>query len=165
MEIGPMPTNTIDQCKKPRDTKQHFDILHAIRLEKNPPLGITVARIRDWMETGDPIISAAFDVATGKHMVELSEKELAQRFLGSEGAILEIERASKAGLLSESESKRLMKKLHKILHEIDMNFSEPWARESILHDMWKIQNLLDKRHYLSFLNWLYNGKSKKKAKK
>jgi len=140
-------------------TEKANKTLHAIPKEylRNFPIDV-VRETKDWIKIGDPIISAAFDVAAGKHMIELSEKELAQRFLGPEGAILEIQRASQAGFLAEIEAKRLTEKLHKIRAEIDSKFQDPWMRESILFDASRIQDFLDKRHYLSFANWLNNGK-------
>jgi len=107
------------------------------------------------MEVGDPIISAAFDVATGKHMVELSERELAMKFLGPEGAIREIGRSASSGFLTKEEADRLTKKLNRILNEIgERGLSDVWKKESLLYDLWNIQIFLDKRHYASFLLWL-----------
>lgn len=124
---------------------------------RNPPRSI-IEKTKGWVEAGDPIISAAFDVATGKHMVELSEADLAMKFLGSEGAIREIERSVGSGFLTKEEAGKLTKKLNKTLNEIEKNgLSDVWGIESLLYDLWKIQNFLDKRHYISFIAWFRGG--------
>ncbi len=142
--------------------RKTFHAIHKEYLRNSPKEAIE--KTKDWMETGDSIISAAFDVATGKHMVELSQRELAMKFLGSEGAVLEIKRAAISGFLTENEAHKLTKKLVEIVKTMENDFSDLWGRESILYDLWRTQNFLDKRHYLSFLNWFNNGKDMERSK-
>lgn len=124
---------------------------------RNPP-GEIIEKTKDWIEAGDPIISLAFDVATGKHMIELSRSDLATKYLGSEGAIREIERSVSSGFLTKEEGSRLTNKLKRILNEIEKKgFFDAWGKESLLYELWNIQNFLDKRHYVSFIVWLRDG--------
>lgn len=128
---------------------------------RNPPRSI-IEKTKGWVEAGDPIISAAFDVSTGRRMAELSESDLAIKFLGPEGALREIERSASSGFLSQREAHRLAKKLNMLIRIIERNgLSDPWGTDSLLHELRNIQIFLDKRHYVSFAIWSEQSKRKK----
>lgn len=120
---------------------------------RNPPRSI-IEKTKGWMKAGDPIISATFDVATGRRMVELYEKNLAIKFLGQKGALREVERSAKSGFLTEIEARRLKKKLRKLTRILENGPSNPQQVDLIFSDLRNIQIFLDKRHYVSFIKWL-----------
>lgn len=121
-------------------------------------------KIKSWVEAGDPIISAAFDVATGRRMVELFERDLALKFLGKEGALGEIKRSTNSGFLSKEDAYALAKNLRAVIKKIKNDgFGDSLEIYSILHELRNIQIFLDKQHYASFLGWLVNLKENSKS--
>ena len=137
-------------------TEKAKKILYAIPEEylSNHPKEV-VGKTKYWIEIGDPIISAAFDVATGRRMVELFEKDLALKFLGGDGALREIKRSANSGFLSKKDADKLAKNLRSVIKILKNDgFNDTLEIYSILHKLRNIQIFLDKQHYASFLGWL-----------
>jgi hypothetical protein len=114
-----------------------------------------VAReLGEWIETGSPIISAAYDVAVGRAMIDLCEESLALKFLGNEGAMLEIEKSAKTGFLPRNQAGRLERAIRKVVERTEKGeLADPWLAEGLYYKLLPVQKFLDRTHYLSFLKW------------
>jgi len=121
--------------------------------------------IEDWInDVGTPIISAAYDIAVARHMMELNEINIFLYYLGHTGAIYEIEQSTKVGYLSRRESSRLIKRIKKIISDANNVFNDAWFRSSLDYELRQIQIFLDTRHYSSFISFLNNSRDKKPFK-